>query len=378
MADTTVGTATTTNSAVAGTYSIDVTALATQQRLNLGKTYAATDPVIDFSDGNTHTLSFTKAGGTPTTITLDSSQNTLAGVRDAINNSNAGVGATIVTGTDGKQNLLLSASTGGTANAVTVSGDAAFLDPAAPGSTTTAASAFTQTQAAADAVVKVQGLSIATSGNTVTNAIDGVTLNLAKTGSTTLTIGRNTTDLQTKLQTFVTAYNSLNSSIKSLSAYDPTSKSGAILNGDSSLRTVQSQLRAALGANPTTSSGNAAIAHLSDIGVSFQSDGSLAFDTTKFAKASTSDFNATASVIGNYGAALTTTTTSLLNTGGVMASHTAGLSASVKAMGNQITALSGRLTSIEAGYRAQFTALDTAMASMNTTSTYLTQQLARL
>ena len=377
LADTTIGSATATASAVAGTYSVNVTSLATNQQLALGKTYASTDPVIDFGSASTKTLTFT-VGSTATNVTLNSSANTLAGVRDAINSANAGVGATIVTGTDGKQNLLLSATNGGTANAVTISGDASFIDASAPGSPIAAASAFTQTQAATDAVVKIQGVSIATSGNTVTNAIDGVTLNLTKTGSTTLTVARNNSDLQGKVTAFVNAYNSLNSSIKSLGAYDATTKSAAILNGDSSLRSIQSQVRAALTGTPTLSSGNANIKLLSDIGVSFQRDGSLAFDTAKFTTAASKDYVATATVIANYGSALKTTTTNLLGTNGVIASRTNGLNASIKSIGNQIDSMNVRLTRIEANYRSQFTALDTAMSSMTTTSTYLTQQLTLL
>ena len=372
FADTTLGTATTTSSAVAGTYSIDVTTLASEQRLALGKTYGSSDAVIDFGSATTKTLTFTK-GSTAVNVTLDSSQNTLAGIRDAINKAAAGVGATIVTGTDGKQNLLLSASTGGTANAVTISGDASFIDPSAPGSPIAAASAFTQTQAATDAVVKIQGVSIATSGNTISNAIDGVTLNLTKTGTTTLTVARDNTDLRAKVDGFISAYNSLNSSIKSLGAYNASTKTGAALNGDSSLRSVQSQVRGALTGVPATTTGSIKV--LSDIGIAFQSDGSLKLDSSKFDKAASADFAATAAVLANYGGTLATTTTSLLDSSGVVATRTNGINSSIKSVGQQIDAMNNRLTLIEKGYRAQFTALDTAMASMTTTSTYLTQQL---
>ena len=87
---------------------------------------------------------------------------------------------------------------------------------------------------------------------------------------------------------------------------------------------------------------------------------------------------ATATVIANYGSALKTTTTNLLGTNGVIASRTNGLNASIKSIGNQIDSMNVRLTRIEANYRSQFTALDTAMSSMTTTSTYLTQQLTLL
>ncbi len=376
LADSTIATATTTSSAVAGTYSLEVTTLATNQRHALGKTYAAGDPVIDFGADSTRTLTFTK-GSTTSTVTIESGQNTLAGVRDAINKADAGVSASIVTDTSGKQNLLLTATDGGTSNAVTIGGTATFIDPAAPGSPIAASGAFTQTQAATDAVVKMQGISIATKGNKITDAIDGVNLELTKTGTTTLSVTRDNTDLKSKLDTFVSAYNSLNSSLKSLGAYNATTKTAAVLNGDSTLRSVQSQVRNAISSVPDALS-SATFKTLSDIGIAFQSDGSLKIDSTKFDKAASTNFSATAEVIGAFGSTLKTTTTNLLASNGVIASRTDGLNSSIKSIGNQIDAYETRLTSIEKTYRAKFTALDTAMTSMTTTSSYLSQQLSIL
>lgn len=376
LADSTIATATAGSSAVAGSYSVEVTALATSQRLALGKTYGASDPVLDFGSDTSRTLTITK-GSTAVDITLESSQNTLAGVRDAINKASAGVSASIVTDTSGKQNLLLTATTGGTAAAVSLSGTATFIDPADAGNPIAAASAFTQTQAASDAAVKIQGVSIATSGNSITNAIDGVSLELTKTGSTTLTVSRDTSDLKTKIESFVSTYNSLNTSLKSLGAYNATTKTGAVLNGDASLRTIQSQIRGSLTNVPASLSGNAVKA-LGDMGVSFQTDGSLKLDASKFDKVASTNFAAVASAIGAYGDAMKTTTTNLLGTGGVIASRTDGLNSSIKNLDKRIDALSNRLTVIEKTYRAQFTALDTTMTSMSATSSYLTQQLSIL
>jgi flagellar hook-associated protein 2 len=376
LADSTIATATTTSSAVAGTYSLEVTALATNQRHALGKTFSAGEAALDFGADSSRTLTFTK-GSSTTTVTLDSSQNTLAAVRDAINKAEPGVSASIVTDTSGKQNLLLTATSGGTANAVTIGGTATFIDPAAPGSPIAASSAFTQTLAATDAAVKIQGVSIATSGNSITNAIDGVNLELTKTGTTTLSVTRDNTDLKSKLDTFINAYNSLNTSLKSLGAYNATTKTAAVLNGDSTLRSVQSQVRNAIGSVPASLSG-AAYKTLSDIGIAFQSDGSLKIDSAKFDKAASANFSATAAVIGAFGSTMKTTTTNLLASNGVIASRTDGLNSSIKSIGNQIDAYETRLTAIEKTYRSKFTALDTAMTSMTTTSSYLSQQLSIL
>ena len=380
IADATIASATTSNTAVAGTYAIDVASLATNQRLALGKTYSAGDPVIDFGSASSATLTVTKGTGssaTTSTITLDSSANSLAGVRDAINKADAGVSASIVTDTSGKQNLLLTATTGGTASAVSIGGTANFIDPAAAGSPVAASSAFNETLAAADAVVKIQGVSIATKGNTITDAVDGVTLNLTKVGSTSLTVTRDNADLKSKLDTFVNAYNSLNASLKSLTAYNTTTKTAAVLNGESSLRSLQGALRTTLSTPPSELSG-ATMKTLTDIGISFQSDGTLKIDSTKFDKAASTNFSATAAVIGAYGSAVKDTTTSILASNGVIASRTDGLNSTIKSIGNQIDAFETRLTAIEKTYRAKFTALDQSMASMTTTSSYLSQQLTML
>lgn len=376
LADSTIATATTTSSAVAGSYSLEVTALATSQRYALGKTFAAGDTALDFGTDSSRTLTFTK-GSSTTTVTLESSQNTLAAVRDAINKAEPGVSASIVTDTSGKQNLLLTATSGGTANAVTIGGTATFIDAAAPGSPIAASSAFNQTLAASDAAVKIQGVSIATSGNSITNAIDGVNLELTKTGTTTLSVTRDNTDLKSKLDTFINAYNSLNTSLKNLGAYNASTKTAAVLNGDSTLRSIQSQVRNTIGSVPASLSG-ATYKTLSDIGIAFQTDGSLKIDSAKFDKAASANFSATAAVIGAFGSTMKTTTTNLLASNGVIASRTDGLNSSIKSMGNQIDAFETRLTMIEKTYRAKFTALDTSMTSMTTTSSYLSQQLSLL
>ncbi|MBS0354811.1 MAG: flagellar filament capping protein FliD [Proteobacteria bacterium] len=372
VADSTIASATTTSSAVAGTYSVNVTKLGSSQTLALNATFQSGDQALDFGSDDTRTLTIQQGSNAAVTITLDKSQNTLSALRDAINNAGAGVSASTVTDSNGVQHLQLTADQAGTANAITLGGTVAFKGAAASVSN----SDFTETQAT-DAIVQIQGITVKANGNTVSDAIDGVTLTLAKEGSTSLTLTRDTSALKSKLTAFVNAYNSLNSSIKSLGAYDATSKTGAVLNGDSSLRSVQSQVRAALTGTPSSLSSNA-YKTLSSLGISFQSDGSLQLDSTKFDKAASTNFSAVASAISAYGSALKTTTTNLLGTTGVIASRTNGLNASVTSIGKQITALNNRLTIIEQTYRAQFTALDTTMTSMNTTSTYLTQQLAKL
>lgn len=380
VADSTIASVTTSSTAVAGSYTLEVTALATAQRQALGTTYGATDAVIDFGSDTTKTLTLTKGSG-PTAssvnITLNSTANTLADLRDAINKSAAGVSAVIVTGADNKQNLQLTATDTGTANAVTLSGTASFINPAG-GASIAAGSAFSVTQPAGDASAKLNGIVVSASGNSLTTAVDGLTINLLKTniGSpTTITLSRDTSALKANLNTLVKAYNDVNSTIASLGGYDATTKVAGALNGDAALRSTQSQVRGVLTNVPSALSG-AVYQRLSDIGISVGKTGALSIDSTKLQKAIDTNFTAVANVIGAYGSSLKTVTDNLLATSGTIASRSDGLSRSVADIGKRRDALNVRLTALEKQYRAQFTALDTAVSSMQHTSTYLTQQLA--
>lgn len=379
IADSTIATVAASSSAVAGSYSLEVTALATAQRQALGTTYGATDPVIDFGDNATRTLTLTKGSGASASsvdITLDSTKNTLADLRNAINKAAAGVSAVIVTGADNKQNLLLTATDTGTANAITLSGDASFVNPAG-GSAIAASSAFNTTQAATDASAKINGIPVSASGNTLTTAVDGLTINLQKTniGSpTTITLTRDYSTLKGALNTLVKNYNDLNSTMASLGGYDAAAKSAGALNGDSTLRGAQSQVRSVLQKVPASLSG-APYQYLSDIGISVDKTGVMSLDNAKLQKAIDTNFGAVAELAGAYGSSFKTVTDNLLSSSGSVSTKIDGINRSVALIDKQRDALNVRLTAIEKQYRAQFTALDSAIASMQNTSSYLTQQL---
>ncbi|SFU72657.1 flagellar filament capping protein FliD [Nitrosospira multiformis] len=283
--------------AVPGNYSVEVQQLAQQQKIRSGG-FAGTSSALGSgtltiqygtydSVLNTFTLNDAKPAQT---ITIDPSRNTLSGVRDAINAANAGVSATIVN--DGASNkLVLTAKDTGAANSlkITVSDDdggnldAAGLSSLAFDPTAGAGSGknLTQVQAAQDAKLRIDGIDIAKSSNTITDAIEGVTLSLLKTNAgspTTLNVSQDTAAVKTAVETFVKSYNSINQTLSDLSSYNSAAKRGAILQGDSAAFSVQRGIRAALTA--MTGSGNG-FTSLSQIGVTLQKDGSLAVDAAK-------------------------------------------------------------------------------------------------
>ena len=314
VADTSVLTATangTNGKAVPGSYSVEVGQLAQQQKIR-SEGFASTSSVvgsgtltIEFgsydSAGNTFTLNGAKAAQT---VTIDPTSNTLSGVRDAINAANIGVSATIIN--DGTSNrLVLTSKDTGAANSIKISAsdddglnlDAAGLSRLAFDPTASAGSGknLTQVQAAQDAKFKIDGIDISKSSNTVTDAIEGVTLNLLKINAgspTTLGVSHDSAGITAAINTFVTSYNNINQTLSDLSSYNAAAKTGGVLQGDSAALSIQARIRSTLSAAVGNMGGTGTgLSSLSQIGVSFQKDGSLALDSTKLQKALDNNFD---------------------------------------------------------------------------------------
>lgn len=117
---------------------------------------------------------------------------------------------------------------------------------------------------------------------------------------------------------------------------------------------------------------------LSNIGVSLQKDGTLAVDSTKLSDAVSKDFTGVANLLSAVGTAFDDAIDSLTGSDGIIAARTDGLNATIKRYEKQYESIEARLEKIEARYRTQFTSLETLISSMNSTSTYLTQQLENL
>lgn len=378
--------------ATAGSYNIEVKSLAASQKL---KTAVGFSSAADVVGSGTITIGFgsydsasppvftANAANPAKTVTIDPAHNTLADIKSAINNANMGVTASIIN--NGTTNYLAFTSTSGAANAMQISvGDPSLNALTYNGDPQS--SEMTQTVPAQDAVIVVDSVPITKSSNTITDAIEGVTLNLTATTAagvtTNVTLTPDMSGVQTAITSFVKAYNDAAKSMTDLTAYDVTSGVGAVLNGDSTVRTVQNQLRSLIGSSiPGAPQGSSA---LSDIGVTVQRDGSLAIDSSKLTTAladPTKNLAAMFASVGTnrgYGAQMDVVLGRILSPVGVLASHTNGITSSIKDLIKQGGTITARLTDVEARYRKQFSALDVAMASMTTTSTFLTQQLASL
>ena len=242
---------------------------------------------------------------------------------------------------------------------------------------------LTTVQQAKDARLSIDGLAITRGTNTITDAIEGVTLTLAKPteGETAVTVNRDDETAKKAIDDFAKAWNELNSLIRTQTSYDATTKKAGTLNGDASVRSIQGQLRSVL-ANPLAGLGGATM--LSDAGISFKTDGSMSVDSKKLSEAladpskKIGELFAGNGTINGFAKTLETRVKGMLDTDGLLSARTEGINRSIKSFDSRIESLEARLVRVEARYSAQFTALDAAMSSMNTTSAYLTQQLANL
>ncbi|SDI03943.1 flagellar filament capping protein FliD [Propionivibrio dicarboxylicus] len=379
VADTSIASASTTSSAVAGTYSLEVDQLATNHKL---KSSAS----IDTSSGGTLTIqlgstasgSFVEKSGTSAVSVNVAANASLSDIASSINSANAGVTATVISGSDGNH-LVVTSSESGETNQIKIDSTISGLgfDP----DNTSSSENMSQVTAAQNAIVKIDGITIAnTTSNTITDAVTGVTLTLKGTtgsGSTTqLTVANDSSGLETKAKAFVDAYNSARSTLKTLSQYDSTGSSTGVLNGDSTVATALNQLRSLLSTSPSGVSSS--YQYLSQLGISSSNDGTLSLDTSTLETAMTSDFASVAKSVAAYGDAFNTLTTNMTNTDGLISNRISGLSTTSTNLNDRIDAMTRLLKTVQARYEAQFTALETLLSSLQTTSTYLTQQLSSL
>jgi flagellar hook-associated protein 2 len=376
--DTSAFTASAQSGAVAGTYNVAITQLAQAQQL-VSKNVA--------SDGNTAvgTGSLTLSLGSQSmNVNIDSTDNTLSGIAAAINSAsgNPGISATVIQGSDGAHLVLASALTGG-GNTITVSTSGGDGGLAQLAYSSTSTGNYTQASKPQDAIVSVAGVSYDSASNTVSNAISGVTLNLlsmpAAGTSTTLTVSNDTTTVASNISAFVAAYNTLVQQFSSLGGYDASSGTAGPMLGSALLSGIQSQIGQVVHGLISGASGYNSLA---SIGVTTQSDGTLALNTTTLQTALSSNFNAVSQLFSGtngIGTQLNTQLTSDLaaNTGPVDS-----YSKTLVQQNNQLSQQASDLTNEEAALTAsmteQFSALNTLLSQLQTTSAYLTQAFADL
>lgn len=417
------------NNAAVGKYTVAVKQLAQSQQVvsNAGLFDKGADTVLVGATSGVATAKITLNFGTVgDSFVADSSRKqeisieagadgkiTLQDVADAVNGGDYGVKASLINDGNGVR-LSLAGDDTGAENAFSVG--VSYLDSSGSTMTPTTTpdlsklafdpktggtySAIPEGSEAQNSIMTLNGVEITRSGNTVDDAVDGLAFDLLATTTTTVdgvetakpttvTIARDSSTISTQLQTFVDAYNQLASTISTNTTYDAKNKTGGALQGEASIRGLQNQFRSLL--SQSFGENGSSVRTLSDLGISFQKDGTLALDSTKLKKTVTENLD---DVIDFFGAFDQTSSTvvpeaskkgfayqleqlskSLLADDGLINARLSGLNKSVEDIDDQRERINTRLESVEARYRAQFTAMDIAVANLQGLSGYVTQLL---
>ncbi len=363
--------------AVPAQYAIEVVQTATSQKLTSGA-FTGADAAVGVG-----TLTI-DVGASRMILNITTENNTLAGIRDAINSStsNPGVSATVVNADSGSY-LILTADGTGAENTLTVTqagGDGGLAaleyDPA------NGLVSMTESIPAQDALIRIDGLDVMSSSNTITGAVEGVTISIfSDTGgsSESLRVANDTSATKTLVEEFVSAYNDMITTIDSLTAYSSESAQAAPLLGDSTIRGIRDQIRREM--STAVNDLDASFSTLSEVGIELQLDGKLAVNDTRLSEVLADDFvkfGQLFSTTDGFATRLYDLTDGFLQSDGIIESRTQGLTAQIDGITDDREALNDRLLALETRLLRQFNALDSLLAQLSTTSNFLSQQLANL
>lgn len=354
-----------------GNYEIEVTQRAKSYSI---ATQGIADKTEQLGGG---TIGFTLGNGDTFSVTLDDADSSLEDLRDAINGSDAGVVASIVNdGSGTPYRLVFSSADTGTEAAISAIdfgtggfGDVLSLDSATEVS-------------AQNAELTVNGIAIQSQSNQVEDAIQGVTLDLEETGTATLEVTRDTAGIEKKLNTFVDAYNNLQELMSDLTGYDSASGSGGVLQGNATVRGVESRLRSLIGGSLDSD----AFSSLADLGMTLEVDGTLTLDEEKVEDLVANNLSDLSKLFAGDGGdsedgfadRIESALSAMTEEGGLLENATSGLEASVESLDRRYESVESQIESTVARYRTQFSQLDSLIAQMNSTSSYLTQQFDAL
>lgn len=357
-----------TGIAATGTYNIQVTDLAQAQTTALGGTGGAALPK-DKPMGAAGTIKLTM-GAESKDIDI-TSLDTLTKIATKINEAGMGIQASIVTNVDGQERLMLRSKETGTDKAFTVDlSSAPALGQATP-------------QTAQNAKVKLNGMEVESSTNTFANTIPGMSFTVSEVTSTaaTLNVKADTEAMKKNIQEFVDTYNELNDLLTQSTKYVEESKTAGVLQGDSATVSLQNSLRML---TQGISGSTGGLTRLAEIGIQMQEGGKLSTDTTKLDKALTNLeglkglFANKADALGQGGGIAVNFknfTDKLLSFDGTLNTKTDSLERTLKSNSAEQTKVNTRADTLEKRLYAQYSALDTKMASLNALNAYVSQMV---
>lgn len=313
------GSITSSAQAVTGTYTVVIQ--------NLAQTSSAATDAIGASDTLTGGITFKVGSGDWQTVNVGdhSTAATLSGLMAAINNTDLGVTARVMTNADGTQRLSITSKTDGAGGQITIADSTSNPDSPTDLADSTSAGESTglglaTIQDGKDANMTVDGIPVTSASNTVTNAIAGLTLQLLSTGSTSsdsspesvlVMINNDTSSIETAISTFVTDYNT---AIEAINAQEGKDSSGnpEPLYGTTVLAELQQGLLSAL----SSSFGSNTINSLVSLGITTNAaaDGTISLDTGALSDALNGNFDQVVSFFqdsGSFGSTFTSKLESL-------------------------------------------------------------------
>lgn len=365
------------NTANAGNYNITVNTLASSENLALNGLASETNSLGNAAD----TMNFTFGDGSTQSVSIAAGAS-LDQIAASINSAGIGVAASVVKADNSSTpyRLVLTGNTVGAGQSFSTSttgGQSAlsFLNFDASSAVDSSGKITDSrlTAQAQDASLTVNGLTMTSSSNTVTNAVLGVSMNLTQTGTTVLTVARDSAAIQKQLQSFVTAYNKVQS--------DSTSLYQGDLQGDFNLVQLQQGFDSILQTPISGADGTSQVAYLAQIGISIQKDGSLSLDTTALNAAINQNPKAVANLFGNdnndgFAQRFNNSINNMLGPQGLITTRTTSLNQMVSAEKDQIAQEQNRLSTVQAGYLTLYSNLNSALMEMEQTSSSLTKMLS--
>jgi len=381
-----------------GSYSVQVTQLA-QAQTNISKTYASASDLVGegtihielgtWASDNTFTAN---PNATAVDISVGPPAKSLAEVRDMVNAANAGITATVLSDASGAR-LVFTSSTTGAPNGFKVT--VADADGGNVDTSGLSALAFdpsvgvvtmSRALAAANASALINGAPVTAATNTLTNVIDGMTLQLQRvtTSPVQVSTASDKGAIRTKIEAFVKAYNDLNNEIVAQTKYDADTKTAGTLQGDSAAVSLRSTLRNMLGGS---SGASTVFTRLADIGFNVQRDGTISLDSAKVDNALSnlaelkklfSNTDTVTPANNGFATLFRQYADQALGVDGTIATRTDGIRESISRNEDRQAELEVRVSQTEDRLRKQYTALDAQMGQLQSLSTYVTQQMSIL
>lgn len=361
--DPTVLSASAATGAATGSYAIVVNNLATTSSY-----YSGAEPTSSTTIG-TGTLTIQVGTNTPVQVTVDDTDNTLDGLANAINNANAGVTASVINDASGAR-LSIVSNTSGAPGDLTVTG-------------TSGLPTLTKAVQGVNAALTVNSIPIASTSNTVTS-INGVTISLASANpneTVDLTVGPDTTDAETAINNFVSAYNTVIGDFNSQFAINAQTGQPGPLGSDSTLSLAQSQILSAVSFAMT---GNGNVNSLADLGISFNDDGTMSVDSGTLESALQSNFSDVQSFFqatdtGSFGDSLEQSLELVADpVSGSIAQDLTGLQQSQNDLSQQISDFQDQLNTTQQNLTTQYDQVDTTLQELPLLLQQVNQQLASI